>query len=51
VNELPYRDSEQREWKLQAIQYQGEGPNGERSEWAWLVSADLVLSGPFHKYV
>jgi hypothetical protein len=43
VNELPYTDSDKRAWKLQAIHYQGEGPEGQRSEWAWLVSPDLAL--------
>jgi hypothetical protein len=43
VEELPYTDSDGRQWQLQAIHYQGEGPAGERSEWAWLVSADLVV--------
>lgn len=44
VDYLPYRDSDGREWKLRAIHYVGEGPNGERSEWAWLVSWDLVVN-------
>jgi hypothetical protein len=44
VDELWYTDSDGREWKLKAIQYRGEGPNGETSQWAWLVSADLVVS-------
>ena len=44
VDELPYSDSDKREWKLKAIQYKGEGPKGEKSEWAWLVSADLVVN-------
>jgi hypothetical protein len=44
VNELPYTDSDQRAWQLQGLQYQGEGPNGERSQWAWLVSPDLVVN-------
>jgi hypothetical protein len=44
VEELPYVDSDKREWKLKAIHYTGEGPEGERSEWAWLVSADLLVS-------
>jgi hypothetical protein len=44
VDELQYSDSDKREWKLKAIHYKGEGPNGEQSEWAWLVSADLVVS-------
>jgi hypothetical protein len=44
VNELPYEDSDKRKWQLQAIHYQGVGPQGQQSEWAWLVSADLVLS-------
>jgi hypothetical protein len=44
VDELPYTDSDRRHWKLQAVHYAGEGPKGERSEWAWLVSADLVVN-------
>jgi hypothetical protein len=44
VDELPYVDSDKREWKLKAIHYAGEGPEGKRSEWAWLVSADLKVS-------
>jgi hypothetical protein len=44
VDELPYTDSDKRQWKLKAIQYKGEGPKGERSQWAWLVSSDLVVS-------
>jgi hypothetical protein len=44
VDELPYTDSDRRAWKLKAIYYQGEGPKGEHSEWAWLVSADLVVN-------
>jgi hypothetical protein len=44
VDELPYTDSDNREWKLKAIHYIGEGPEGKRSEWAWLVSADLIIS-------
>ncbi len=44
VDELPYIDSDKRAWKLKAIQYQGEGPQGEKSHWAWLVSDDLVVS-------
>jgi hypothetical protein len=44
VDELPYVDSDKREWKLKAIHYVGEGPEGKRSEWAWLVSADLKVS-------
>jgi hypothetical protein len=44
VDELHYIDSDKREWKLKAIQYQGEGPKGEKSHWAWLVSYDLVVS-------
>jgi hypothetical protein len=43
VDELLYEDSDKRQWKLKAIQYKGEGPKGERSEWAWLVSADMVV--------
>ena len=44
VDDLPYTDSDGRAWQLQAIHYQGEGPQGARSEWAWLVSPDLVVS-------
>lgn len=44
VDELPYTDSDKRQWKPKAIQYQGEGPEGKRSEWAWLVSADLKVN-------
>jgi hypothetical protein len=44
VNELPYTDSAGRSWQLQALQYRGEGPDGQKSEWAWLVSADLRLT-------
>ena len=44
VDELHYVDSDRRAWKLKAIQYQGEGPKGEKSHWAWLVSYDLVVS-------
>lgn len=44
VDELPYTDSDNRRWKLKAIHYRGEGPKGERSEWAWLVSADLRVN-------
>ena len=44
VDELPYADSDGREWKLKAIHYQGEGPEGKRSEWAWLLSADLKVN-------
>jgi hypothetical protein len=44
VDELPYTDSDKREWNLRAIQYQGEGPQGKKSQWAWLVSPDLVVS-------
>jgi hypothetical protein len=44
VDDLAYTDSDGRDWQLQAIHYQGEGPGGERSEWAWLVSPDLVVS-------
>jgi hypothetical protein len=43
VDELPYTDSDKRQWKLKAIHYAGEGPGGKRSEWAWLVSADLKV--------
>jgi hypothetical protein len=43
VEELPYTDTEGRAWTLKAIHYRGEGPAGERSEWAWLVSPDLVV--------
>jgi hypothetical protein len=44
VDELPSTNGDGREWKLKAIQYKGDGPEGGRSEWAWLVGADLVLS-------
>jgi hypothetical protein len=44
VNDLPYQDSDGRQWKLQAIQYKGEGPNGKVSHWAWLVSPDMIVS-------
>lgn len=44
VDELPYVDSDKREWKLKAIHYVGVDPKGERSEWAWLVSADLKVN-------
>jgi hypothetical protein len=44
VDELHYTDSDKRQWKLRAIQYHGEGPQGKKSEWAWLVSPDLVVS-------
>jgi hypothetical protein len=44
VDELPYVDSDKREWKVKAIEYKGEGPKGEKSRWAWLVSADLKLN-------
>jgi hypothetical protein len=44
VDDLPYTDSDKREWKLKAIQYQGKGPKGETSRWAFLVSADLEVS-------
>ena len=44
VDELPYTDSDQRDWRLKAVHYAGAGPNGERSTWAWLVSADLVVN-------
>jgi hypothetical protein len=43
VDELRYTDSDNRQWRLQAIAYHGTGPQGERSEWAWLVSADLAV--------
>lgn len=43
VDELPYIDSDKREWKPKAIHYVGEGPGGKRSEWAWLLSADLKV--------
>lgn len=43
VDELPYVDSDKREWKPKAIHYVGEGPGGKRSQWAWLVSADLKV--------
>jgi len=44
VDELPYTDSDKREWELKAIHYKGEGPDGARSEWAWLLTPDLVVS-------
>jgi hypothetical protein len=44
VDELPYTDSDQRHWQLKAVHYVGQGPKGESSEWAWLVSADLVVN-------
>jgi len=44
VDELPYVDSDNRRWKLKAIHYVGEGPEQKRSEWAWLVSADLRVN-------
>ncbi len=44
VDELPYEDSAQRQWKLKAIEYKGEGPEGEQSEWAWLVGPELVVN-------
>jgi hypothetical protein len=44
VDELPYTDSDQRVWELQAIQYEGEGPRGERSRWAWLVHGELRVN-------
>lgn len=44
VDELPYVDSDKRAWTLKAIEYQGFGPRGEHSRWAWLVSADLRLT-------
>jgi hypothetical protein len=44
VDELPYTDSDGRQWKLKAIHYRGEGPEGERSQWAWLVSTDLRVN-------
>lgn len=44
LNKLPYTDSEGRDWKLQAIHYRGEGPTGQKSEWAWLVSPDLLVN-------
>lgn len=44
VDELPYSDSDGREWQLKAIHYAGEGPEGKRSQWAWLVSGDLKVN-------
>jgi hypothetical protein len=44
VDDLPYTDSVKREWKVKAIEYEGKGPKGERSHWAFLVSGDLVVS-------
>jgi hypothetical protein len=38
VNDLRYTDSDRRDWKLQAIHYQGEGPQGStRSGRGWSV--------------
>lgn len=45
VDDLPYTDSDKREWRLKAIRYEGQGPDGKRSEWAWLCSADLRVDG------
>jgi hypothetical protein len=44
VEELPYTDSDRRQWQLKAVEYKGEGPKGERSQWAWLVTADLRVN-------
>lgn len=44
ADELPYTDSDRRQWKLKAIHYSGEGPQGQRSQWAWLVSSDLKVN-------
>src|SRR5262249_19894 len=44
VDELPYTDSDGRQWRLKAIHHAGEGPAGKRSEWAWLVSSDLKVN-------
>jgi hypothetical protein len=44
IDNLPYTDSDKRIWRLKAIHYIGYGPNGEVSEWAWLTSADLVVT-------
>lgn len=44
VKELPYIDTEKRQWQLQAIGYSGIGPKGETSEWAWLLSSDWVVN-------
>jgi hypothetical protein len=44
VDELPYTDSDKREWKPKAIHYKGEGPGGKVEEWSWVVSPDLTLN-------
>jgi hypothetical protein len=44
VDELPYTDTDKREWMLKSIQYEGFGPKGEHARWAWLLSADLRLN-------
>jgi hypothetical protein len=44
VDDLPYSDSDKRQWDLKAIQYRGEGPKGEQSHWAWLVHGDLEVN-------
>ena len=44
VDELRCTDSDKREWKLKAIHYKGAGPEGQSSEWAWLVSPDLKVN-------
>jgi hypothetical protein len=44
VDELPYVDSDKRQWELKAIHYSGQGPQGQHSQWAWLVSADLKVN-------
>jgi hypothetical protein len=44
VDDLPYTDSDRRQWQLKAIQYKGEGPKGEQSQWAWLVRGELAVN-------
>jgi hypothetical protein len=44
VDDLPYSDSDNRQWQLKAIQYKGEGPQGEQSRWAWLVHGELAVN-------
>jgi hypothetical protein len=44
LDDLPYTDSDKRQWELKAIQYKGEGPKGERSRWAWLVRGELEVN-------
>jgi hypothetical protein len=44
VDEWPDTDSDRREGQLKAIPEPGEGPKGESSEWAWLVSRERVVN-------